>query len=1055
MSERSRTRSRTRRRLAVHAEPLERRQLLSVALAADAGALSVNISAPTQLTAVDDRLLFLQNDARQGATLWTTDGTAADTRRLAPHLPLTNISGVTRIGELAYFTATLGDSRDDPWVTDGTARGTRQLTDFEPGSASSSPVNGYLALGEGNDAIFFGSRKAGGVAVYASDGTAGGTRQLAFVDGTLVTNLSIQRPVAADGVAYFVLKQPDAHALWRTDGTATGTYRIETLPAAPIAIATTGQHVFYAIGQQLFASDGSAGDAHVIATFGNAPPTGLNHPINGSGLRAVGDRVYFSMYDVATGVELWHADANGASRVADIRANAASSSPTNLTAFGDRLFFTADDGVNGRELWITDGTALGTRMVADLRTGANLASTPGNITVAGDRLWFSATGNAGHGAFVSDGTAAGTSFVPGRDGTFYAEPNSFRAAGDSVFFAANSSIGTEVWRVDADEPSNGSAAPIQDFYRGTIDGDPKVIGTVNGRLIYFAFGGQASGIEPYFTDGTPAGSGKLMEIYAGSQHSFVDTPAAQRGIVFKGHLYFVADDASAGTKLFRTDGTPAGTTFVATIPSGFVTSWVAYDDRLTFFVDRRYQWSTDGTTAGTYSFDRTGTHELLTTHGEFAYFSVAGTTLIRESDDVWQRFFNFPGNPRGLTAVGDELWVFAGPTTDNKLYRFRPTAPNEPEPVTSLIAEVLPGQVDFAAGASIVAAGNRLFFASTNATSGTELYVSDGTAAGTGLVADLLTGAGSSNPRQLTALPDGSIVFRAGAAGSERLWRSDGTAAGTFVIGGDGLRPDAERVAGRSSMLAVDDVIYFTAVANGQSSIWRTDGTAAGTWMVASVGAGPSELRPLGDAIAFTGDDGPSGTEIWTYTPDAPPMTVQSVTVDRDAAFGGALHVSTGRRLLNELAGPAATVVNLDTGAAIAVVAEVDLGSGDLRLSFPLHEAGLPGGRYRLTLPAGSVTDDAYNPLARDHTFTLAIVPGDATGDSTVGFDDLLAVAQHYGQPGTFSQGDFDYSGTVDFDDLLVLAKAYGTTLSTAPAAATVPAAPTTRKRSSAADVVG
>src|SRR5688572_24215374 len=40
--------------------------------------------------------------------------------------------------------------------------------------------------------------------------------------------------------------------------------------------------------------------------------------------------------------------------------------PQSLTAAGSQLFFTVDDGIHGRELWVSDGTAVGTRLVADI-----------------------------------------------------------------------------------------------------------------------------------------------------------------------------------------------------------------------------------------------------------------------------------------------------------------------------------------------------------------------------------------------------------------------------------------------------------------------------------------------------------------------------------------------------------------------------------------------------------------------------------------------------------------------------------------------------------------
>lgn len=57
------------------------------------------------------------------------------------------------------------------------------------------------------------------------------------------------------------------------------------------------------------------------------------------------------------------------------------------------------------------------------------------------------------------------------------------------------------------------------------------------------------------------------------------------------------------------------------------------------------------------------------------------------------------------------------------------------------------------------------------------------------------------------------------------------------------------------------------------------------------------------------------------------------------------------------------------------------------------------------------------------------VLAGDANLDGTVGFDDLEALARHYGQAGGWVQGDFDQDGTVDFNDLVILARHYGQSL--------------------------
>lgn len=106
---------------------------------------------------------------------------------------------------------------------------------------------------------------------------------------------------------------------------------------------------------------------------------------------------------------------------------------------------------------------------------------------------------------------------------------------------------------------------------------------------------------------------------------------------------------------------------------------------------------------------------------------------------------------------------------------------------------------------------------------------------------------------------------------------------------------------------------------------------------------------------------------------------------------------------------------------------------------------------YRATLHADHVYDWAGNQLngdgdalpAGDYTKDFFYLAGDANQDRTVGFADLVAVAQHYGATGgqTFATGDFNGDGNVSFADLVGVAQHYGITLP-APAAATPAADP-------------
>jgi ELWxxDGT repeat protein len=76
----------------------------------------------------------------------------------------------------------------------------------------------------------------------------------------------------------------------------------------------------------------------------------------------------------------------------------------------------------------------------------------------------------------------------------------------------------------------------------------------------------------------------------------------------------------------------------------------------------------------------------------------------------------------------------------------------------------------------------RLVFAADNGALGTELWVSDGSAAGTTLVKDSIAGPGGSGVDELTAV-GGLLFFRATTAGhGSELWLTDGTEAGTVRV---------------------------------------------------------------------------------------------------------------------------------------------------------------------------------------------------------------------------------------------------------------------------------
>ena len=101
-------------------------------------------------------------------------------------------------------------------------------------------------------------------------------------------------------------------------------------------------------------------------------------------------------------------------------------------------------------------------------------------------------------------------------------------------------------------------------------------------------------------------------------------------------------------------------------------------------------------------------------------------------------------------------------------------------------------------------------------------------------------------------------------------------------------------------------------------------------------------------------------------------------------------------------------------------------------LTLNTSDTQLANGNYRLEVSPGAVTDLLGRANASLFAASFFVLAGDANRDRTVDFEDLLILAQNYGQSNrSFSGGNFDYSadGEVSFADLLVLAQNYSVTV--------------------------
>lgn len=160
----------------------------------------------------------------------------------------------------------------------------------------------------------------------------------------------------------------------------------------------------------------------------------------------------------------------------------------------------------------------------------------------------------------------------------------------------------------------------------------------------------------------------------------------------------------------------------------------------------------------------------------------------------------------------------------------------------------------------------KVFFRATSAEAGVELWESDGTKAGTRLVADVFPGTMSSYPTGLTVMGD-KMFFTAREASGNFLWATDGTTAGTkrvsskpWVSIGDGIR-----------IMPFNGVVYFPGFDNDHGTeLWKSDGTDEGTVLVKDINPGVQnsqsryEFGVVGNKLIFAAADGTHGNELWT-----------------------------------------------------------------------------------------------------------------------------------------------------------------------------------------------
>lgn len=396
----------------------------------------------------------------------------------------------------------------------------------------------------------------------------------------------------------------------------------------------------------------------------------------------------------------------------------ASSSPSNWAVITEDLFiFEALNSPQSQYLFASDGTESGTIGLGTYQVDTDIISFGEKTFFGGCNLLLGADSCTS--LYVSDGTVAGTGFF------FDLDPNGLSlgiediVAGDSLFFFSGhtNAAGYELFVSDG---TKAGTRMVMDIAPGLTSGYVGELAVID-NVAYFAGYTDANGKEAWRSDGTAEGTYMIADLNDGTAngdpYDFV-----QSG----GYVYFSALGTNTGVELRRTNGSEGNVELIGELGTTD-SSW----PREKVDSDGILYYAAEGNDAAGY---------------ELVVYDHVGQPLHIDFNGV--DIF-----PRALMAFGDGEVIFNAETENGReLWRSDGTLAG-----TYMIIDLYPGEKDGvhgigAPGESFYVWNDSLvYFAGADSVNAKgefvyELFVTDGTAAGTSLVSDQVPGTEGSNP---------------------------------------------------------------------------------------------------------------------------------------------------------------------------------------------------------------------------------------------------------------------------------------------------------------------
>jgi ELWxxDGT repeat protein len=627
-----------------------------------------------------------------------------------------------------------------------------------------------------------------------------------------------------DGVVYFAADDGiHGDELWRSDGTAAGTYMVKDIEPGIAGsnlyniTALNGELYFSAFtsayGWEPWISNGTKSGTQLLKDIVPGPSGS-----DASEFMSMGNTVYFAA-DAGTFIwgELWQTDgtAKGTKLVKDLGDRGQGGDGiTQLTAVNNQLFFTFFSyGSFSWQLWRSDGTNKGTYRVAKSALFPN--DPPAQLTANANQLYFSADEGSGRRLWVSDGTDAGTKQAP-RANDIYIEADDFGInfpVMDNVLYAPGftSTKGDALYKFDAS--NSDGLVKIKDLTTAT---EPDVIvpsqmAVVN-HTLYFKVTNDNGGVhdELWSSGGEKTSTGIVT--------SFNPGEAINELYNGNGMLYFTKYDIVFGNELWQVSDTFFGKFPViqSDVFSGATSSnpnfLTSYQGRVIFAATSKK--GTELFITNPIGFGATLVKDINTTSTSSSY---AGTSSVRITPVGPGVIFDAYENVHG-----DELYRSDG--TDSG---------------TRLINDILPGE--FSSYPFLFSSKkNKAYFVANSTDSSFSIYGTNGTKSN---LEKLIPDYSSYNyglvDYQVSSKGFIFYVLFNFIDGTYELWRSDGTAGGNIKL--------SSAVYSSDFLNVTNDLAFFAAgdAAHGYE-LWESDGSIAGTKMVKDINPGAGSSEPGG-----------------------------------------------------------------------------------------------------------------------------------------------------------------------------------------------------------------